>query len=205
MRCYNMTNDRPATDPWGEVVTKAMINSISGLSQMTDQDIRVTSITARTIRVKDAPALVGGRETLTAGVYVGFQGSGSGHMVVIYEPRTAFDLIDMLLGNPPQTTHELGEMEQSVLGEVGNIMGSYFVNTLSDATGLDLRISPPAVMLDMAGAILDAALAQVLTETDDAVVVGTTFGTQDRQIDGNFLVMPNPSLQNAVLRRLMVK
>ena len=72
---------------------------------------------------------------------------------------------------------------------------------MADATSLDLRVSPPVVMMDMAGAILDPILAEALMEADDALVVDTTFGTKDRQINGSFLVLPSPELQSVLLGR----
>ena len=128
-------------------------------------------------------------------------GAASGHMVVIYHPKTAFELIDMLLEEPQGTTCELGEMEQSVLGEMGNVFGSFFLNALADATDLDLRISPPTVMMDMAGAILDAVLAEIMLEMDEALVLETVFGTSDRQINGSFLCLPSTGLQSALAER----
>ena len=120
-------------------------------------------------------------------------------MIIIYRPETAYDLIDLLLDQPSGTTTALEEMEISALGEMGNIVGSFFLNALADATGLDLRVSPPEVMMDMAGAILDAVLAEIMLEVDEALVMQTSFGTQDMQIDGTFLCLPSLSLQTALL------
>ena len=198
-------SDQAAAEAWKAVITKAMANAITGLSGMLGQPIKVTSLGSRRIPVGEMPDLVGGREAMTAGVYIGVENgpSGSGHMIIVYPPRTAYDLIDMLMDNPPGSTQELAEMEQSVLGEVGNVMGSQFLNTLSNYTGLDLRVTPPAVMMDMAGSILDAALAEMMTDGDDALVMDTTFGTEDRQINGKFLVMPSLILQGSLIEKLI--
>ena len=115
-------------------------------------------------------------------------------MFLLYSPATALALVDLLMGQPPGTTTDLDEMEESALGEVGNIMGSFFLNALSDATGLCLQPSPPAVMMDMAGAILDVALSDIMQESDDALVVETGFSTEDRLVEGMLLVLPSPDL-----------
>ena len=57
----------------------------------------------------------------------------------------------------------------------------------ADSTGLILLPSPPAVIMDMAGAILDVALSDIIIESDYALVVETSFGTEDRQIGYNAL------------------
>ena len=193
--------DEAAIQTWTEIVTTGVTNAINGLGEMMGQEIVLTSMNARQIKVKDAADLVGGPEVTAAAIYLSISGPAAGHMIVIYQPKTAFDLIDMLMDEPQGTTHELGEMEQSVLGEMGNISGSFFLNALGDATNLDLRISPPTVMMDMAGAILDAVLAEIMLETDEALVLETVFGTEDRQINGSFLCLPSIGLQSALTER----
>lgn len=199
MTNQKMMLDEEGLKAWTELVSKGVTNAIRGLSEMMGQEIVISEMTAREIAVKDAASLVGGPEVETAAIYLSVDGAASGHMVIIYKPETAFELIDMLMDEPPGTTSELGEMEVSVLGEMGNITGSFFLNALGDATGLDLRVSPPEVMMDMAGAILDAVLAEIMMEVDEALVVETRFGTDNRQINGTFLCMPSPGLQMALL------
>lgn len=197
----NAMLDESGIQTWTEIVTKGVTNAIAGLGEMMGQEVVLTSMKARHIAVKDAAALVGGPEVTTAAIYLSISGSASGHMVVIYHPATAFELIDMLLDQPAGTSIELGEMEQSVLGEMGNVFGSFFLNAIGDATDLDLRVSPPAVMMDMAGAILDAVLAEIMLEMDEALVLETVFGTHDRQINGSFLCLPSIGLQTALAER----
>jgi chemotaxis protein CheC len=103
-------------------------NAVVGLSQMAGQDIKVTNMKIRKVPVKDIPALFGGPEALIIAVYLEISGTANGHMVVVYQPNVAFDLIDILLGQPAGSTKQLEDMERSTLGEVGNIMGSFLLN-----------------------------------------------------------------------------
>ena len=170
-------------------------NAVVGLSQMAGQDIKIASMKIKKVPVKDIPALFGGAEALIIAVYLEISGTANGHMVVVYQPNVAFDLIDILLGQPQGSTKQLQDMERSTLGEVGNIMGSFFLNFISDTTGMRFLPSPPAVMMDMAGAVLDATLANILAYCDETFVMETTFGTSSRQVSGTFLVMPAPKME----------
>jgi chemotaxis protein CheC len=186
---------------WAGLVSKGIGNSISGLSQMVGQDIKATSLDPKVVEIKDVPDLIGGAEALTVGVYLRVTGDASGHMVLVYKPQAAYELLDMLLGLAPGTTQEMDEMAESALGEMGNIMGSFFLNSLADSTGMSFFPSPPAVMMDMAGAILNVALAEIMMETDEACIVEAIFGTSDQQVSGTFLVMPSLELLDALRRQ----
>ena len=69
-----------------------------------------------------------------------------------------------------------------------------------DATNLTLAPLPPAVIVDMAGAILGIALTKIMQEQDDVRAVKTTFGTINQQITGTFLVMPTMDFLKVILR-----
>ena len=77
-------------------------------------------------------------------------------------------------------------------------MGGYFLQTLGDRSGMSLRLSPPAVMMDMAGAIIDAVIADIMVLRDEVVAVEADFGNELRRVHGTFLVMPSPNLVRAL-------
>lgn len=179
-----------------ELFQGGVVNAIAGLSEMAGQKVGVAEINFKKVLVKSIPDLFGGPETPIVAVYLEMQGETNGHMIVVYHPKVAFELIDLLLGQAAGSTKDLGEMERSTLGEVGNIMGSFFLNHISDSTGIRFQPSPPAVMMDMAGAILDSAMASVFKHNEHIYVMETTFGTNDRHVAGTFLVIPEPRLES---------
>jgi chemotaxis protein CheC len=172
------------------LISEAINNAVHGLSQMAGQEIKVHNTAIDKILVKDITNLFGGPETLIIAVYLQIKGKANGHMVLVYRPKEAYELIDLLLGQPDGTTQQLSDMERSALGEVGNIMGSFFLNYISDNMGQSFQPSPPAVIMDMAGAVLDATLANILVNDDEMFIIKAVFGTNTRKVSGTFLILP---------------
>lgn len=184
---------------WTWLVSKGIASALAGLSQMVGQELNVTSLDLKHVPAKEATNLLGGPENLVIGIYLTVHGDAAGHLMLIHEPKIAFELIDMQMGLVSGSTRSLDEMERSVMAEMGNITGSFFLNALADATNLSLIPSPPAVLIDMAGAILGIALTEIMQEQDDIIVVKTAFGTTDREVNGTFLVMPTMSFLKTIL------
>ena len=190
---------------WAWLVSKGIANAMSGLSQMVGQEIRLTSLDLERLSVKDATGLLGGPEALSIGIYLTIHGDATGHLLLMHDPRIAFQLIDLQLGLPLGSTQKLEEIERSVLGEMGNITGSFFLNALADATNLVLMPSPPAVIVDMVGAIMNVPLTFIMEKQDDALVVKTTFSTDSRQISGTFMVLPTADFMKVILKHSRIQ
>lgn len=184
---------------WTWLVSRGISNALSGLSQMVGQELKVTGLDLRQVPVKRAAELLGGPEEMVVGIYLTIEGDATGHLMLVHEPSIAYQLIDLQMGQPIGTTTSMGEMEASIMGEMGNITGSFFLNAIADATNLTLTPSPPAVMIDMAGAILGIALTKILQEQDDLLAVSANFGTANHQMNGNFLVMPTTGFLRTIL------
>ncbi len=186
---------------WSSLALKGIDNAMSGLATMVNQEVRMSSLSLKQVPARDASDLVGGADKLVIGIYLAFEGDASGHLMLVHQPDVALAIIDMLMGQEPGTTADLDEMEQSALGEMGNVIGSAFLNATADALDMRLVPMPPEVILDMAGAILDVALAEILQQTDDIIVAEASFGSADRQVRGTFLVIPSFNFLRAILSR----
>lgn len=195
----NVAKDLNGMLIWDQLIKKGMTNAISGLSQMVGRDFEIGSINIRQVPARDMPDLLGGPEKMVVGVYITFSGASNGHILLAHQPEFAYSILDLLLGNAPGTCKNLDEMSQSALGEMGNVTGTFFLNAIADSLGVLLNPSPPIVLLDMAGAILDIALSEILAERDDVFIAETSFHISDRTVEGKFLIMPNASFMQLPL------
>ena len=186
---------------WTWLVSRAIADAMAGLSKMVGQELSVTALDIRQLPAKDAACMLGGPEKEVVGICQEIHGDARGYLLLIHEPQIACELVDIQLGLPNSSTRNLSEIQRSVLEEMGNVTGSFFLNSLADSTGLCLLPSPPVVMTDMAGAILDVNLSQIMKEQDNVLAIKTSFGTARRNVQGIFLVMPTLDFLKVLLQQ----
>jgi chemotaxis protein CheC len=179
---------------WTKLAKVGSTTAVSGLSQMVNRDFTVTALNIEEVSMRNATNLIGKADDKVIGIYLLFSGNTSGQILLAFTPQTAFDLVDMAMGVEPGSTNSLGEMERSVLGEMGNIVGTFFLNGVADCVGLRLMPSPPAVVEDMAGAVIGSVLAEAFDENESLFVIKLLFSSVSKEIEGRFLVLPSFSL-----------
>lgn len=173
-----------------------------GLSEMAGVPIETTAARVRRLPLAAVPNLVGGPDVVVAGVYLAIKGRVEGHMLLMLSVVDACELVDMLLELPMGTTTELDELGYSALGEVGNVVGSFFLAALADATALRLLPSPTSTIVDMSGAILDVVLAELSVEGDEVLVIDTVFTQRQQRVNAFFLVLPRQCSLDVILGSL---
>jgi len=179
---------------WTKLAKVGSTNAVSGLSQMVNQDFSITALNLEEVSLRNATSLIGKPDDMVVGIYLLFSGNANGQILLAFQPATAFELVDMAMGVELGTTTSLGEMERSVLGEIGNIVGTFFLNGVADCVGLRLMPSPPAVVEDMAGALIGSVLAEAFEVSDALFVIKLLFSSKAKQIEGSFLVLPSVDL-----------
>ena len=190
---------------WDSLIVEAVQDSLGALSDMSGQEIRAEVVKPYKIDLTEIPDALGGADKVAVAVLLGIENIPAFHIALVHSPATAFNVVDIMIGNPLGTTTGLGELELSTLGEMGNIMGSFFLNKIGNTTGHELRPTPPSVRMDMTGAVLDYAIASLLMETDEVTMIEARYGTDTIKVDGVFAVMPSPQLQYAIVETWGIK
>jgi chemotaxis protein CheC len=168
----------------------AASNSAEGLSTMLGRPIRMTVPRLSLSRLWEVPDRLGGADLEAVGVYLTVTGDMLGQVMLILPNHVAFRMIDMMMEQPEGTTNSIGDMERSALGEIGNVATSLFLNAIADATGMDLRPSPPAVMMDYVGAIMDVVLVSAGAVSDDILLLEAQYHGPDRALEMYFWLIP---------------
>lgn len=146
-----------------------------------------------------------GVEEPSVGVKIGVTGDIIGSVMLIFPPPSAYRLVDILVGNEPGTSSSLGDIGGSAICEVGNLAGSFFLNFLTEATGLRAMPAPP--VLD-GQTLVAEMLKSSVEEGEDAprdgeALVAQTVLTQSLQsIEALFFIVPTPKSLAAILEAL---
>lgn len=172
-----------------------------GLSGLMGQEIAIHVPNIRAGTNTDLCEAVGGDESVVLGSYLSISGDITGHVMLLFPEKRALECVDLMCGQQPGTTVEPDEMAFSAISELGNIVGSAFVNALADHLNLILHPSPPEVIHDMAIALVESVYAEVLSQGGDVVMMDAVFEDQKGRTAGLLIVAPDP-VSLAALQRV---
>lgn len=177
-------------------------NAMTALAQMLQRKVDMKVPKAALFEFRDLGEIIGGEETIMAGVYMQVEGDIQGSMMFLLEKESSKHLIHQMLGGYSGTNQdEFDEMEMSVLKEIGNIMTGAYLNSLADLTGLKIYPSAPDLAVDMAGAILSVPAIEFGVLGDKILMIQTVF-SDDVAIDGFFILVPDLDSYRKIMESL---
>jgi chemotaxis protein CheC len=181
--------------------SKAMTRAGEAIGEMSGKRVVVTAPSVRRCSASDVIAMAGGADAIVVAVYVGITGSMTGHALLMLPPdgarRLAGILLDGFFEEPDSDTLRgslaFDEMQISALQEVGNVTIGAFLNEIGRHLSEPVVPTVPQAVVEMAGAILDGVLMDLIVDSDQILAAETTFQEGDDQIQGTLLVLPKPA------------
>ena len=183
------------------IASEGIKNAADGFSGMVGRRIEVSNPEIELVPLLTIPKIVGGLEDDAVGVYLRFEGDMTGQIMMIIPHQKALELVDLLMGLEKGTTKRLGSLERSALGELGNLCGTFFLNSIAKTVGASFRPSPPAIMVDMLGAILDIVVATAGGVNEHVLLMHANFMDGVRFVETNFWVIPDMKALNNLLKK----
>ncbi len=165
-------------------------NAVTALSNLTGLSFTLEVPQVHALEGSALGAFCGGPECLAVGTVARIEGDWCGDAAFLFPWESACVLWNLLVGQAPADLDALGELHQSVITEVANIMLGNFLNGLSQMTGFELHMSPPAFAADMAMAILSSLMVEALYEEREMLAIETQFRIPGQQFEGFFLYLP---------------
>jgi chemotaxis protein CheC len=176
-------------DTLREISNIGLGHAVTSLAELTNRRIDMSVPRSGFYPFEGIVDLVGGYEEQIAFVSLKITGEISGLIMFIFNRESTFNLVDMLMGQESGTSHELNEMGQSAVMEVGNILTGSFINAIAGMTGLSVATTVPIFAFDMLGAVLSSLLVATGKIEDQVLVIETRLLQDTLAVKGHFFLL----------------
>lgn len=177
-------------------------NATTALSQLINARIDMHVPKVELLTFAELAEVIGGAETLVAGILLSLEGDIQGSMLFILESNAARLLVQQLMGCKDDSTDQFTEMEISALQEIGNIISGAYLSAISSLTNMLITASVPSLAFDMAGAILSVPAIEFGKLGDKALLIESQFKDMDVDISGYFILIPTLDSYSKILKSL---
>jgi len=174
-------------------------NAATALADMLGRSVELAVPRALALPLADAVDAVGTAEREVSAVVLPVCGDLSAVVLLLFPSDDAATLCG-LLGVEHRT-----EVGDSAVGEIGNILGTSYINALAALAGVTLEPRPPHVVHDMLGAVVASLLTETVGDTDVALVLDSELDVQDAACSMSFLLLPTAGGVRELLARLGVE
>ena len=168
----------------------------TALSGMLGRSVDISVPNAQALPFAEAVDAVGPAEQAMTGIVLGILGEMTGTVLLLVPPSDA-DAMCRMLGVEPDD-----EFALSALGEIGNIVGTSYINALASMTGMDIEPTPPATATDMLGALVATVLAAHAHAGDVALMLDSNLVVEGEDCSVSFLLVPDQGGVETLLSRL---
>jgi chemotaxis protein CheC len=168
----------------------------TALSGLLGRPIDLTVPNALALPLADAVEEIGQSDAEVTGVILPITGELDAIVLMLFAPGDA-EALCALLGVEPGT-----ELGRSAINEVGNILGSAYINALAAITRLRLEPAPPQGTSGRLGAILESVLAGSATSQDVALLLDSDLLVENEACSFSFVLVPTAESVGELLRRL---
>ena len=166
------------------------------LSSMLGRSVDITVPSASVLPMAEAVGTIGDPEAEYTGVVIPIVGEMPASVLLLFTPKDA-ELMCRLLGVESGT-----EIGVSALMEIGNIVGTSYINALAEMTGMELEPAPPGAATDMLGAIVQSVLAERAGASDAALLLDSDLVVEREDCSVSFLLVPDAGGVELMLGRL---
>ena len=175
-------------------------NAMTALADMLNCKVDMSVPKVQLLQFSEVGDVVGGAEQTMAAVFLGVEGDITASMMFLIDLESAKRLLNKMTYGM-LTGEVIGEMEQSALKEVGNIITGAYLNAMSMMTNMKIYPTPPQLAIDMASAILSVPATYFGMSGDQILLIQTQF-FDETAIDGFFVLIPDVESYEKILNSL---
>ena len=168
----------------------------TALSSMLGRTVDISVPAALVLPMAEAVGTIGNAEDDVTGIVLSVVGEMEATVLLLLTPEHGA-LMCGLLGVPADS-----EFGDSALMEIGNIVGTSYLNALVAMTGMELEPTPPSIATDMLAAIVESVLAARAGRGDVALLLDSDMVVEGEDCSVSFLLVPDQGGVEHLLARL---
>lgn len=197
--------DSMGLDALKEIGSIGIGNAATALASMLSRKIQMTQPDVSIMGYNDAMYKLGGPEKIVVGVLTRVSGDINGIMLYIQDLKFINIVLKNLMSEEIEDYDQMGEMEISAIIEIGNIIISSYINSLTSLVGISAKLSVPGISTNMLGAILSVPMVEFGYETDKIMTIGGSLVCDDQEIGGNLILVPEMESLNNLFEKLGIQ
>ena len=150
-------------------------NAASALATILDEQVDITLPKVSITDFDTAVGTLGGPEAMTVGVLIKFSGEGNGMIMFLLDMEDAKGITGILVQEDDDAEGVLSDLKLSAIMEIGNILSSSYINSISALTGMEMQVSIPYISIDMAGALMSVPIIEFGAIGDKVMYIDESF------------------------------
>ena len=180
-------------------------NAASALSDMMGRFVNVSVPDVKLLNFGDTVNYLGGAENTVIGIVFTLSGDINGMLMQVLSESVATKLIRAVTGNEEADISHFNDIDMSCLQELGNILAGSYINAIASLTGLNISISIPNIMVDMAGAILSIPAIEFAKIGNKVLLIDDNFIIDKGELMSNMLLVPDLKSLSVLFSKLGVE
>ena len=197
---YDQLNDMQI-DVLQEIGNIGAGNAATALSMLLNEKVSISLPKIRLTDFDTAINALGGTEAMTVGVLVNYSGEANGIIMFLLDMEDAKSITNILMQGQGEED-ELNELKLSAIQEIGNILGSSYINSISALTGLSIRISVPYTAIDMAGALMSVPIIEFGAIGDKVMFIEENFSSDMHSLISHIILFAEIDTLKTMMERL---
>lgn len=178
-------------------------NAATALSSLLQTGVEMTVPDVEILGYDAAVDSLGNPEDLVSGVLVQMSGDVSGVMLFLMKMDFIHEVLVQMLQKDIHSYDEMDELDQSAATEVGNIIISSYILSLSKLAEMEIDLSVPAFSVNMLGGIMTVPMAELGYESDKLMMITGKCIIGGKHVESNLLMLPDIKSLNYLMDRLV--
>jgi len=176
-------------------------NAATSLSTLLNTAIDIGIPSVKIVDINEAACLLGGPENIVVGILAKVSGDVDAMVMFIIDEQFARLVLENLLHQTFEGCANLTQLQISALSEVGNIMISSYVNSIAEMASLKMKLTVPAISVDMVGAMLCVPSIEIGEVSDQVIFIEDDILSQEG-LTSKILLVPSIESLNKIMHGL---